>query len=621
MQFRPTATGGQSPANQPVTPATVAAATRAEPSRGPAADAGWGTPGRGAGQTLRLPQLPEAGPRRAPAPRPVPAGAGVDPVELADELAGMAASIGEVDPRSAERMEELARAIGSEEGRQRWSDVDLRRAFHTERLAHVYAVRREGGYASGAIDLADKIRNILVLLPIFLTWFAFAEASRAFAEWVARNPERADTSMLVAWENGFDGLASPLAPTFSTVALIDAGIIAVIILLTFYSHGRRETRDAKIEQTANAFQSDLDNVLAEATVVLAGDRGSRPAMLARGVERLADRFDRSSQELLNRLRVEHDRLEQIAARREREFADFGVFASGMRAGAEETHRLLIDLRQVSTGLSHALEDLTSEVSVTTDQQRTLLSAVQSLERLTTSGIQSDQAVTRQIGNAASALADAADKALAGSEAAAQAGRVATEAVKSIADLARGLGESQARVEAAVAAEAEANGRLAEALRSSTTGVSASTHLLSEIGDNLAELRDDLGRLARQTGDQASALNALLDEQSSIAGGLSQVARDLSSISIVTAQRQQEVNKDVATLVGRLDGLTNILARAASAAPTADTLERAFAAALRTELAHQAEQIAGALEARAGGAPAGDTGPRRDPGRLWPQRRT
>lgn len=533
----------------------------------------------------------------------------------------MAASVGEVDPRSAERLDDLAHAVGSEEGRQRWSDVDLRRAFNTERLSHTYAVRREGGYASSAVDLADKVRNILVLVPILLTWFAFAEASRAYESYLTANPDQSDQSMLYLWQRGFGGFASPFSPTFSTVALLDAAIIAVIILLTFYAHGRRERRDDKIDQTANAFQSDLDNVLAEATVVLAGDRGSRPAMLVRGVERLADRFDRSSQELLNRLRVEHDRLEQIAGRREREFADFGVFASGMRAGAEETHRLLIDLRQVSTGLSGALEDLTSEVSVSTDQQRTLLSAVQSLERLTTSGIQSDQAVTRQIGNAATALADAADKALAGSEAAAQAGRIATEAVRGIADLAESLVTSQSRVESAVAGEAEANGRLADALRGSTNGVAASTRLLSEIGGGLADLRDELGDLARQSREQVGSLNTLLDEQSAIAGGLSQVARDLSSISIVTAQRQQEVTKDVANLVGRLDGLTTLLSRATSAAPTADTLERAFSAALRSELANHAADIAGALEGRLGDSQSGDSGSRRDPGRLWPQRRS
>jgi len=541
--------------------------------------------------------------------------------ELAEELAGMAASLHEVDPRSAERLEDLAEAVGNEAGRQRWSDVDLRRAFHPERLAHVYAVRREGGYASAAITLADRARQILVLVPIFLTWFALAEASKAYSTYLQNHPDEAGASLLALWQRGFGGEASPFTPSFSTVAYTDALIIGVIIALTFYAHGRREARDEQIDQTASAFQADLDNVLAEASVMLAGDRGSRPAMLARSVERLAEGFGQSSQELLTRLRVEHDRLEQIAERREREFADFGVFASGMRAGAEETHRLLVGLRQVSSGLSTALEDLTSEVSLTTDQQRTLLSAVQSLERMTTSGIQSDQAVTRQIGTAAATLADVADKSLAGADAAAQAARIATEAIRGIAELTDSLAQGQARVETAVASEAEANQRLADALRGSTGGVAASTRTLQEIGAGLARLREDLDRIATHAGDQATTLTSLLGEQESIAAGLSQVARDLSAVGIATAQRQREVTEDVSTLVSRLDGLTALLSRATSAAPTSEVLQRAFTAALRSELAVQADQIADALDARqlppnAQGAP---SAARRDRG-LWPRGR-
>ena len=587
-------------------------------SRQTAGPAAPPVPGHGSWDSYPLPALPGDGARATT--WTVDGDDEARHLELAAELEGMAAMVGEVDPRSAARMEDLARAVASDEGRQRWSDVDLRRAFHTERLAHTVAVRREGGYASSAIAQADRVRNVLVLMPIFLTWFALFDASRAYATFIQKNPDEVRKPFLLLWQLGFGGEASPFSPTFSTVAIIDAMLIGLIIALTFYAHGRREARDEKIDLTADNFQADLDNLLAEASVLLASDRGSRPERLARSVERLAERFERNSQELLTRLRVEHERLEQVAGRREREFADFGVFASGMRAGAEETHRLLVDLRQVSTGLSQALEDLTSEVSITTDQQRTLLSAVQGLERLTTSGIQSDQAVTRQIGIAATTLADAADKSLAGAEAAAQAARVATEAVRGIAEIAQGLASSQTRVESAVTSEAEANTRLAEALRGSATGVSASTRALQEIGSALTQLRDELGRLSKQSAEQAATLSGLLGEQSVIANGLSQVARDLSSVSIVTAQRQQEVNKDVGSLVSRLDNLTGLLDRATRSAPTTDNLERAFTAALRGELGAQAEQIAEIIDARVSGTPA-TAAVRRDPGRLWPQRRT
>ncbi len=522
--------------------------------------------------------------------------------ELAEELDGMAASLNEVDPRSAERLGDLARSVGTEEGRVRWADVDLRRAFNTERLAQAYALRREGGYGSPAIDIADRARQVLILLPILLTWYALAEASKAYDTYIANNPNEVRLPLLLLWQRGFGGEASPFAPSFATVALTDAIIIALIIVLTFFAHGRRERREDQIAATAGHFQADLDNALGAATVALAADRGTRPAMLVRSVERLADRFDRSTQELLNRLRVEHERLEAVANRREREFADFGVFASSMRAGAEETQRLLIDLRQVSGGLQAALEDLTGEVGMAGEHQRNLLGTMGNLERLIASGIQSDQTVTRQLTDAASSLADAADKAMSGAEAASQAGRVATEAVRGIAELASTLATSQARMEAATAAEAESNTRLADALRGSTSGITTSTRHLNEIGAGLAQLREEFGRLADLSADQANTLGELLSEQSTIASGLSQVARDLSAVGIATAQRQREVNEDLAVLLNRLDGLTTLLARATASTPNADALQQAVAGTLRSELRAQTEAILDTIGSRPSSRP-------------------
>lgn len=481
-----------------------------------------------------------------------PGEAGLGRNAVAQSLQQMAETVAPIDERASGRMEALSRAIGSDDGRQRWAEVDLRRAFNTEHLAYAYALKQEGGYAHSTIGMADRVRNVLVLAPILLTWFALAEASRAYNAYIAEFPDEVRQPFLLLWERGFGGHASPLAPSFSMVALIDAIIIAGIIALTLYSHGRREAREDAVDKRAQQFQSDLDNVLAEASVVLAVDRGSRPALLARNVDRLVDRFDQNSQELLTRLRVEHDRLEQLAGRREREFADFGVFASGMRAGAEETHRLLVELRQVSTGLQAALEDLTSEVSASVDQGGSLLRAVQGLEHLTTANVQSDQALTKQITAAANALADAADKGIAGADAAAQASRVATEAVRGIGAIAHDLVTSQTRMERALTEEVETNTRLAEALRGSTHGVASSARSLGEIEGSLSTLRDDLGRLATGTSGQAQTLHRLLEEQAAVASGLAQVARDISAISMRTAQRQDDVARDVSTLVDRLD---------------------------------------------------------------------
>jgi len=510
--------------------------------------------------------------------------------DVARGLEEMSERIAPVDECASERMRTLARAIASDEGRQRWAEVDLRRAFNTERLAYALALKHEGGYAHSTIAGADRLRNVLVLMPILLTWFALAEASKAYNAFIALYPDEVRQPFLLLWERGFGGEASRFAPSFSMVALLDAVLIAVIIALTLYSHGRRESREEKVDQTAERFQADLDNVLAEASIVLAVDRGSRPALLARNVDRLVDRFDHNSQELLTRLRVEHDRLEQLAVRREREFADFGVFASGMRAGAEETHRLLVELRQVSSGLQAALEDLTSEVSSSVDQGRTLLKAVQGLEQLTVANVQSDQALTRSIASAADALAEAADKGITGAEAAAQAARVATEAVRGIGAIAQELAAGQTRVERAVAEEAEANTKLADALRGNAGGMAASARALGEIEGGLGGLRDELGRLASGTTGQAKTLNGLLEQQAAIATGLAQVARDISTISMRTAQRQDDVSRDVGSLVEQLDRVVQGLNRGLGGS-----------AAVAAEEPAQSGRL--------------------DPDRLWPRRRS
>jgi hypothetical protein len=509
--------------------------------------------------------------------------ASVDAREITKELEALAASLDEVDDRSSRRLRDLAGSLATERGRERWADVDLRRAFHTDRLSHAYALRREGGYAPASIEVADKIRNVMVLVPILLTWAALAEAVRSYEKHVTAHPEDQATPFLLLWQRGFGGEAGFLSPTFSTVAIIDAVVIGVIILLTFYAHGRREKQEDVISDTSADFQADMDNALAEAAVLLAGDRSSRPMLLTDSVERLADRFERSSQELLTQLQIEHDRLEVIATQREQEFRDIGLFASGMRSGAEEMHHLLVDLRQVSNGLENALHDLTSEVSVSGDQQRSLLTAVSTLERLTSSAIQSDQAVTRQLSNAVVNLAETADRAISGADAAAQAGRVASDAVRGISELAQQIAESQRNVEQTLANEMDARGQLSDALRATTSGSQLTARTLNDVGASLQKIREEFDRLSTHTGQQTNALNTLLTQQVEIARDISQVAKDLGSVGLTTAQRQREVNQDFQHLVQRLDGLATTMNRMMQQTPSVENLQHALTNAIRGEL--------------------------------------
>jgi len=166
--------------------------------------------------------------------------------DLADEINGLAASLETIDSRSTERLRDLASSLSTEEGRLRWADVDLSRAFNSEYLSHFYAVRREGGFAPRSVAIADRIRNVMVLLPILLTWFALWESTRNYRTYIDAHPDEINKPFLLLWQRGFGHEGSLSATTFSTVAIIDAVIIGIIICLTFYSHGRREHREESI---------------------------------------------------------------------------------------------------------------------------------------------------------------------------------------------------------------------------------------------------------------------------------------------------------------------------------------------------------------------------------------
>ena len=312
-------------------------------------------------------------------------------------------------------------------------------------------------------------------------------------------------------------------------------------------------------------------------------RAIRPNAVADSINQVAVRFDGTAQELLTRLRVEHDRLDAIASKREREFDDFAVFASGMRNGAEESHRMLIELRQVASSLQTAVEDLTSEVGLAGEQQRALLGVTAGLERIVGASTQSDSALVRQLADAARGLTETTDKAVAGADSSAKAGQVAAEAVRHIAEIAAALGDGQARVEHAIAAESEANALLADSLRGSASGVSNATRAMGEIANMLVRVRDDLARMSELNGAQTGALQRVLADQSGMAGSMQQIARDLSAAGGQTAQRQREITDEAAALIQRIDTLTSVLGRAASGLPTPDMVQEAVSQAVRREM--------------------------------------
>lgn len=171
----------------------------------------------------------------------------------------------------------------------------------------------------------ELIRNVLVFAPIAVTWYGLSVATDAYADFLAERPELVSQPFLALWQQGFGG--APGVPTFSTVALIDALLIALLILLSMFVHFRSDVSDPATRTRSLLRESRVRTLLAAAS-----HGPSRP-----GVEAAADA-------LLDQLVAEEQRIYERAAERERELADLGTAVSDLRRAAADLARAAEDLR-------------------------------------------------------------------------------------------------------------------------------------------------------------------------------------------------------------------------------------------------------------------------------------
>jgi len=106
-------------------------------------------------------------------------------------------------------------------------------------------------------------RNILVFVPVALTWAAVGQATTAFAVYVQANPNSV-TNFLEFWQNGFGVLGAEW--TIGRIANLDFLLISAVILLTMATSylGKKGQKIRKLGQRkADAERMKLGLALTE----------------------------------------------------------------------------------------------------------------------------------------------------------------------------------------------------------------------------------------------------------------------------------------------------------------------------------------------------------------------
>jgi len=131
-------------------------------------------------------------------------------------------------------VEGLSEALETQNNMTMWAALDP-----TDRLP--FPEPKRGGAFKRLADLLALLRNVLVFLPVAITWIAISKATKAFSEYNKTKEVGEDLNFLEFWSNsanhGFldDKSFGILDPKIQDVAYLGFAIIALIIFLTLLS--------------------------------------------------------------------------------------------------------------------------------------------------------------------------------------------------------------------------------------------------------------------------------------------------------------------------------------------------------------------------------------------------
>ena len=230
--------------------------------------------------------------------------------QTADQLASLSRVVATRDAALAELIGRLAIAVRED----RREDVQgYAGAIDPRGLAELLVFSRSPVW--GFIEVA---RNVLVFAPIAVTWFGLSIATDAYAKLLSDKPDLVTRPFLLLWQEGFDGLVGFLR--FSTLAIIDASLIGLLIILSLLIHFRIDVRDVAMRTKVLLKESEIRGLLAH-TLSLSTAEADLP-----------------DPALLDQMIAEERRIYERAMEREQRLFDMEGAVADLRRAATELAR-------------------------------------------------------------------------------------------------------------------------------------------------------------------------------------------------------------------------------------------------------------------------------------------
>lgn len=261
----------------------------------------------------------------------------------------------------------LSQAINNRDDLTMWASLSPR-----EHLPHP-----DSSSKFGVLDLLGRsltlIRNVLVFVPVAITWFAIGKASEAYGKFTKVNPDT-PLNFLQFWQSGEYGGKEYLSTFWhiGDVARFDALLIGLIVVLTLVVGAigaQRDRSELKFETTVESERTALGLTLANA---LHGRRSASPESIG---ESLA--------EALNDLTQAARDVNDVAARLERATVGMDTLGPKLDVLNQHTDRLVGQSVQSITASMSALVSSVTQLNgaVATNVTQVFADATANLEEV------------------------------------------------------------------------------------------------------------------------------------------------------------------------------------------------------------------------------------------------
>lgn len=248
------------------------------------------------------------------------------PDHLSGELRALAAS--PVMARSRQSLTQLADDLGDAQRLVRWSGIDLRQHF---------APPLQDQRRSRSVRVIDGVRSPLIFMPIAVTWLGIWDASNAHDQLRIDDPEQAARPFLPLWQEGFDGLS---IVTLGQIALVDATLIALAVILTFFLSIADESQQRKAAKLSDRVHLALSEVeLVIAPIALRSQEGVQEA------------FSRALGSLM-----QLDEAARVLAGLGSQVEAIQVASVAINSAADQVLRSTIQVEATMTGMKEAITD-------------------------------------------------------------------------------------------------------------------------------------------------------------------------------------------------------------------------------------------------------------------------